>query len=248
MKTFRYLAAAAAALLLLAGCTGQMKTATVSDNGTVLRYEGSEAALNYEYEMEYITGGIDEAVMDRINNYIIRKNVFDDDSMTDTDVPAACQRWADELVGSYGSGAEGREGEDGMFNWDSTKKGRFTTACKARKLQSYCMDEYQALGGVHGEESSFYTVFDLNTGEPVTEEAFIIDDCGPEIEELLRKKAGSGGKDAGSSVPENPVLNGNFSVSDDGVTWHYNPYETGVQAAGVIDIFLRWDELEAFLK
>ena len=55
MRTSRILTAAAAALLLLAGCTHEIKTARVSDQGSEPLMEGSDVRMAYSYDVEYIT-------------------------------------------------------------------------------------------------------------------------------------------------------------------------------------------------
>lgn len=45
-----------------------------------------------------------------------------------------------------------------------------------------------------------------------------------------------------------PEPNGNFSVSEEGVTWTYNPYEIAPYAMGAIELAVRWSDLKPYLK
>ena len=42
--------------------------------------------------------------------------------------------------------------------------------------------------------------------------------------------------------------NGNFSVSEDGVTYIYNHYEIAPYAMGIIRVTLPWDDVRELLK
>ena len=59
-----------------------------------------------------------------------------------------------------------------------------------------------------------------------------------------------------SPVPEEPEEeeqknirpNGNFTISDSGVTYIYNQYEIGPYVMGTIKVTVPWDELEDLLQ
>ena len=162
MKVYRILlAAGAAALLLLAGCTREMKTAAVSDEGEV-PMQGFDASMSYDYRMEYITGGVPKQVMDKINNHIIRYDILYDEDETSVDVPAACRQWADGQVSTYEADAsefaeDFDEDDAWMFNWSFSIDGSFETACKERGWQTYATASEDYTGGAHGSYFLSYT-------------------------------------------------------------------------------------------
>lgn len=45
-----------------------------------------------------------------------------------------------------------------------------------------------------------------------------------------------------------PEPNGNFAVSEEGVTWTYNPYEIAPYSMGIIDLTVTWADLKPYLK
>ena len=45
-----------------------------------------------------------------------------------------------------------------------------------------------------------------------------------------------------------PEPNGNFYVSEEGITWVYNPYEIAAYASGVIELPISWETLKPFLQ
>lgn len=245
------LAAAAAALLLIAGCTREMQIASVSDEGEV-PMEGTDASLSYDYRMEYIAGGVPKQVMDKINNHIVRYDILYDEEETSADVPAACRQWADGQISSYEADtadfAEEYDEEDAwMFNWSFSIDGTFETACKARGWQTYATASEDYTGGAHGSYFVSYTVFDMKTGDVITEEDFL-DTEAEDLSDLIYDKVLENlDEDMWDAIYETPTPNGNFRVDDEGVHWVFNPYEIGPYVLGVLDAFVSWEELAPFL-
>lgn len=254
MNLFR-LFSVAAAVLLLAACTQELKTARTTGHGEVPMREGSDASLSYEYDMEYVTGGVPQDVMDRINNTLIASLVTYDADESGTDVAAACKAWAKDLEDGYkadtqDAGNEFDERQDWMFNWEYGMDGAFTTACKARKLQTYTSSSNEYTGGAHGLYGETNLVFDMTTGETVTEADLFTDELQEGISDLLFDKVTEYLEEI--ELPDalfgTPAPNGNFSVSENGVTWYFNPYEVAPYVAGVVEAGFSWDELKPYLK
>ena len=254
MKTIRIFTAAAAALLLLAGCTHELKTARVSDEGSEPLMEGSEVALTYSYDIEYITGGVSEEVMNKINNYIIRKEILYDENETSTNVPEACASWAQLHVESYKEDVEDffdeyDEDESWMFNWSFELNGNVVAAYPARNLQSYGIFSADYPGGAHGMYEESYTVFDMKTGDVVTEQDLFIDDCEEDLAVLINESLYDDlDEESWDAIYEEPAPNGNFFVDETGVTWVFNPYEIAPYALGAIPVTVTWNNLKPYLR
>lgn len=259
MKTFRTLAAAAAALLLLGACTHEMKTGSVSDERFVPLKEGSEIGLTADYNMEYISGGLPKDVMDRINGTLIRRDLLYDDEWTGTDMREACKHWMEVSCDGYQADAESMledmevdlDDAGWMLNWSYSVSGRFAERCKARGWQSYCCSSTDYTGGAHGMFGETWRVFDLATGEEVEQGDLLADDYDEEaLSDLLYENVleGLDEEEQADGLFGTPEPNENFSVSDEGVTWHYNPYEIAPYAFGVLEATLTWEELKPFLK
>ena len=264
MKTLlRFLAAALAALLMLAGCDRGIRTATASHSGSTPYSEGSDIAYSYSYSMEYLTGGLPQEVVDRINATIIRRDILfaEEDSDIGSDVRAACRLWEERGIAGYLSDAgemmDEFDGEDSyMFNWESGIDGSFLPYDKSRGLLTYrcCSNDY--MGGAHGMYGENYTVFDTETGAVVTEEDLFDGDWEDALDDLLAdraledyaKLAEEEDVDMDDIFFASPYPNGNFSVEKDGITWHYNPYDIAPFAFGVIEITLGWKELAPLMS
>lgn len=255
MKVLRILAATAGALLLLVGCNRDIKTASVHDEGNVPLTEGSEASLNYSYDVEYLTGGVSREVMDRINTSLVQDQILMGNEEPDMDVKSACELWATGLVEGYQADTESflddyDEEASWMYNWEYELDGSFAGADPARHLQTYCVFYREYTGGAHGLFGYSYTVYDLTTGAVVKEEDLFQEGYEDSIAGLLfeRVTASLEEQDFEDALMGDPYPNGNFSVDKDGVTWHFNPYEVAVYAAGVLEATLSWNELKPFLK
>lgn len=252
MKTRSLLAAACAALLLLAGCTREMKTAIVSDEVFVPQSAGSETGLSVDYHVEYVTGGLPNEAMDKINAAIISDFLYDA-AEAGMSVPDACRQWLEALCDGYEEDVrslmeEVEASNDWMFNWSYSIDGAFTTGCKARGWQSYCSSAEDYEGGAHGMYGETHMVFDLATGERIREEDLLDPDYDREaFSELLYDRLMEDLDDEQEAFGM-PAPNGNFSVSEKGVTWYYNPYEIASFALGVVGITVSWADLKPFLQ
>lgn len=258
MRSIQVWAAAAATLLLLAGCTREMKTAVASGEGEVPFRAGSDVSMNYDYSIEYITGGVPEEVQDRINRRIISEEIFYEGDVTGVDVPMACSQWEEKIIAGYKSDAEDLAGEfdadedSWMFNWEFSMSGAFTSSCKARNLQTYSCIDQQYTGGAHGMFAQTCWVFDMTTGELVELDDLFVKDFEEDegvsdllCERILELIDDEYGADA---LFGPPYPNANFSVDEEGVTWLYNPYEIAPYAMGVLEAKLTWEELKPYLK
>ncbi len=245
-----YLLAAGAATMLLSACQREIETGFTEDAGSVA-LEGHEALCNYDYHMEFLTGGVKKEILDRINGTIIRKYLLYDEEAQDVLVPAACERWAANIAEAYkvDAGSFAREfdtEENFLLNWEFSLDGRFTGGHKSRKLLSYCVQRDEFTGGAHGMHDSAYNVFDLRTGELITEDDLFAEGYREGISALMLSRLLEAFEE--DDLFEYPKPNGNFIVDETGITWCFNPYEIAPYAMGSLEARLSWEELKPYLK
>ena len=259
MKQHLYLLAALLTILLLAGCNRGIRTSTVAHSGSTPLSEGSEIGYTHSYSMEYLTGGLPQEVVDRINATIIRRDILFMDEDCGTDVRAACKQWEERGIAGYLSDAgqmmDEFDGEDSyLFNWESGIEGCFLPWDKSHGLLTYCCRANDYLGGAHGMYGESYTVFDTKTGAVVTEADLFGGDWEEMLGEMLAQQAREDLADLAEDADIDDILfgapypNGNFSTGKDGITWHYNPYDIAPYAYGVIEVSLGWKQLTGMLK
>ena len=239
-----------ALLLLAAGCTRELTYKTVELEDSV-ELAGIDAGCEVSCAFDYVTGGVGEEVKDKINASIVAGHILFEEADGLSDVPAACRRWVEEQLGGF-SVEDGYDGENAWrFHFEFQREGRFTTACKARHLQTYAVAYNDYTGGAHGMNALVSNVFDLTTGETVSEADLFAEGWQDGVSALLKTALDAflAAQEEGEDLVFGaPAPNGNFSVSEDGVTWTYNPYEIAPYAMGAIELTVRWTDLKPYLK
>lgn len=245
----------AAVLLLAAACTREIKTARVADEGVIALEGYEDTGCSWTYSMDYVTGGVSREVMDKMNLAIIQSATGSDVDDTSTDVPASCLQWVDGIDAEYSEYSGeilanlAEDDSPWMLNWSYAVDGSFTTGCKARKLITYSSASDSYTGGAHGSNYVAYLVFDLTTGELVTESDLFREGFEADIAEPLYDKILEGlDEELWEAIYEAPMPNGNFSVSEEGLTWLFNTYEIGPYVLGPQIASFTWAELEPYLK
>lgn len=255
MNKMYYILAAAAALLLAASCTQDLRTRTFSYEDSILA-EQFDSECNVSCEFEYVTGGVSRELQDKINATIVSTHILYDEAEGLNDVPVACERWVAATLESYAGDIEGFSdgfGDDDawMFNFEYRRTGHFGDACKARHLQTYNASYSEYTGGAHGMDSIVYDVYDMTTGEIISEEDLFAPGFRRGVASLLSDALDAylAEIDADPQMLfSSPEPNGNFSVSDTHVTWVYNPYEIAPYVMGAIELSVSWSDLKPYLK
>ncbi|NLZ19084.1 MAG: DUF3298 domain-containing protein [Bacteroidales bacterium] len=249
MKQIKWLLPVMAALTLLAGCKQELRIAAAEFEDSI-DAGGFDAGVTVTCSMQYLTGGVPQAVMDGINAAIVGNHLLFDEAEGSADVPAAARTWVEATLADNGVDLEEiNESNAWMYKWTFSREGEFTGACKARKLQTYQGSYSDYTGGAHGIYGLGCDVFDLGTGEKILEEDLFIDDYYSPLCDILAEAADA-------SVPEEdremlfgtPEPNGNFAVSEEGITWVYNPYEIAAYASGIIEVPVSWEALKPLLQ
>ena len=123
-------------------------------------------------------------------------------------------------------------------------------------LWSYAMDVYEYTGGAHGNRYLLIQNYNLMTGDAVNEQDLFIDDYYEQLKTLLLEALIAQTDEAetrkdlrrlGYSVAD-VVPNENFYVTDEGITYVYNPYEIAPYAMGCIQISLSWASIRHLLR
>ena len=203
--------------------------------------------------LESFEGG--KSLCAKINNLIV-KFCFGD-NYDGYELRSASDDYAAALVDDYrkDAGEAYDEDEDSywVFNWSYLVAGRF--ADTYGDLQTYTVYSENYLGGAHGMQSLIPHVIDLKTGELVEEEQMFIEGYEEPVAALIRaslQKEWGSPDDPGSSYcmmeEEGMVPNGFFGVSEEGITWYFQPYVIASYSQGVIEALVPWYELKPYLS
>ena len=118
------------------------------------------------------------------------------------------------------------------------------------------MNVYEYTGGAHGNRYLLIQNYDLETGDMVNEQDLFIDDYYEPLKTLLLNALIAQTDNAeskrdlrrmGYSVAD-VVPNENFYVTQEGITYVYNPYEIAPYAMGCIEIFLPWETVRPLIR
>lgn len=245
----------AAAVTLAAACGRDLQTRTFKLEDSVSA-ENIDAGCDVSCSFEYVTGGISPELADKINASIIARHILFDEGDGSADVPAACKQWVASMLDGYSADVEDfasdyDDDDSWMFNFEYGRTGAFGEGCKSRHLQTYTATYNEYTGGAHGMYGLGVDVYDLTTGEVVTEEALFREGYEDGVTGLLaaslEKYLADNDEDPEMMYGE-PVPNGNFGVSEEGVTWTFNPYEIAPYAVGVVELTVSWAALKPYLR
>jgi|BioPla2DNA2_1021312.scaffolds.fasta_scaffold22096_4 hypothetical protein len=125
---------------------------------------------------------------------------------------------------------------------------------RVENLQTYCVFTYNYLGGAHGMHYESLYLLDLKSGERVREEELFKEGYAEPVAALIREyaeKKYSSEEEEDFTYDlftiEGLVPNGCCGVSEEGITWNYQPYEIASYAAGVISVTVPWEALQELL-
>ena len=256
MKRFIAIPALIALLFFAVGCQREPQTDVYVDETAAPLKEGSDAAFTYTARVEYVTGGVPQATVEKINGAIAETTFGVKDL---ADVPAAAVKAREEAVKGYREACLDmlKNTQDEIpayfFNWTSDIQGGFETACPARHLQTYLVHASDYSGGAHGMFGDLAIIFDTRTWDIVTEETLFSDDYVAPLSELLWAHRFDGFENPEAQSDDlffasEIAPNGNFTTGEEGITYVFNPYEIAPYASGIIRIPLPWNELEPLLR
>lgn len=233
------------ALLLLAGCSRGLQIRTFTAEET-FEAGPDNIPCRISLSVAYLTGGVSPAVKDRINASIIERHILYDEAGGSADVFAACRQWLDLIKSGYDIDAEDA---DGSFVFE--RRAVFGPACASRHLQTYSVFGSEYTGGTYDVTGVSYDVYDLSTGELVSERDLLAEGYEDGVSGLLLLALEDYLEAEGAEMDmmlSMPRPNGNFRVDESGVTWCFNPYEIAPFSMGGIELAVRWADLKPYLR
>lgn len=240
------------AAAILAGCghNQELTFETLEDNGTYPLCEGCPSTFTFSASIEYPAGGLEEATLRNLQENFAEA-VFGD-GMRTYDIRAALERYREASIENYvDSNLEGWEqfGKDeewgASFTWQEIISTHFLG--KYGDMQSCVISRYGFTGGAHGMDEDTAIVFDLKTGDPVCEDDIFEAGWESRIAESLTAHL----RDSFEDEETYNMLfvreiepNGNFFVTEQGITYIYGRYEIGPYVVGIVRVTIPWEEIK----
>ncbi len=250
-KTFALLAIISAAAAVLTSCSQEFRTGKTEFSENFALTDGRTDSLHISVSVEYPVSGQDADARMKTSTAITAALFGEEYSGMEPEAAAGSYR--DDLVEEYRAEnlplAESEEFHESAFRWDDDISGHFGPASDG--MVSYIVTHFSYRGGAHGITSEIAYNFDLKTGETVAESDFF----SPGYEEPLSRLLTARLPESLETPADTSMMfireigpNGNFSVSEDGVTYIYNHYEIAPYAMGIIRVTLPWDDVRELLK
>ena len=234
-------------------CTDEPGFEKYGFSDSIALEEGRTDTLTVDIRMEYPAKGMSAQAMESLRD-IITAEAFGN-GYCGKAPQEAIDAYASDYISTYRDEnlelAESLAGENSMaLSWGKYITGAFTgemNMADGDRLMNYTITDYSYTGGAHGMNTETCLVFSQETGEPLSLEDIFREDCITALPELLMKHVSEAFENPSDAdyllVREIPVTE-NFSISDSGITFIYNPYEIAAYAAGTIRITIPWEELQ----
>ncbi len=231
-------------LLCLAICLSacdRIRTSVFEDDITLPMAQDKADSLFYSLSLEYVRDGMLIPAMEKVNSTIVTQ-AFDLEEMSGT---------VEECAGLYRENLIDEYLNENNSTWEDHLKGAFTG--KYKGWMNYKLSYYSYRGGAHGLQTEIQIVFDRKTGEMLNEYDILSPDSREAVAQLILANVTNDTAENDAEFmellePRFLVPNGNFSVSEDGMTWVFQPYEAGPYALGLIEATVPWDMLKPYLK
>jgi len=254
MKRIVFLILAAAVVAVSCSRSKGLKTDTFEKKDVVALAEGAADSISLSVKLEYPVSGIPDEAINAMTRSILGQCVeYDGEAI---DIEAAVNKYLETTVANYRETnlpywqESQEEGVSFMgLTWEDEVIGTFSGS--HGDIISYVLYSYAYLGGAHGSWGNFVTNFNMKDGSIVTEDDLFVPDYKEELSKILTDHL----FDAVGDQESYDILfvkevepNGNFEVSEEGISYLYNPYEIGPYAIGMITVTVPWQELEHILK
>lgn len=249
---------AAGAVMLVASCGEQdVKVDVVKVELVEALAPEIPDSVHVSVSLEYPVGGVSDSVKVTMNEAIVT-GVFGP-KYAGMGIREAVDKWSQGIVADYRStnlelvNDMKAEGEDfytsGMLSWTDDIEGSFSGRYK--DVVSYTVNEYIYTGGAHGSSGESSVNIDMKTGKRVTEDDLLVAGYKDGLAALLTAHLHDALPDQEAYdglFIKDIAPNGNFKVSELGLTYVYGQYEIGPYALGIIEVTVPWDELSDLLR
>ena len=243
---------AAACICCIQSCKNGISTGTLSTSATYPLSDSTDAELELKIDVEYIISGPGAAVRN-INSAIIL-GLFGE-KYGEMDIQEAVSAYSAAVSAEY------REAnrpllEDSLFsspaamlNWSDWTQG--TVSGIHGNILSYTVTKYTYTGGAHGMTSETTLNFDTDNGSLIGETELFLDGYEERLSSLLSLHLPEALQEPGDTAmlfTKDIRPNGNFRVSETGITYIYNQYEIGPYVLGAVEVTIPWSELKDLLR
>ena len=244
---------AAVSIFCIQSCKTEISTGVLNTSATYPLSDKTDAKLELKIDVEYIISGPGAAAVRSINSSIIL-GLFGE-QYEGMDIQEAVSTYSAETSAEYLS-ANRPLLEDSLFsspaamlNWSDWTQGAVSGT--HGNILSYTVTKYTYTGGAHGMTSETTLNFDTDNGSLIGETELFQDGYEERLSSLLSLHMPEALQEPGDTAmlfTRDIRPNGNFKVSEAGVTYIYNQYEIGPYVLGAVEVTVPWEELKDLLR
>lgn len=244
MNMFKTTLLAAASVLVAAGCTDK----TVEPRFGILSIDtlldNTRAECRVEYGFASIRNATDSPALEAIESanigYFFQLEEFAGNAelALETSLHEIATMLLDEIPQTGAGGAS--------YEITAESAGEVVDT-----LVSYTISRWSYTGGAHGMYGIECHTYSLAEGYELTAAELFGEERLPRLDSLIRQRIHEDygtrddeGLTALGFFPEEIGITENFSVSSEGVVFHYNPYDIGCYALGPVEVEIGREELE----
>lgn len=210
--------------------------------------------------------GSKAALADSLRTYLIRRHTLEGpdytaglsvDSYLDSVIAYGMEGYMQDLDRAKSLMRDDAESPTALLSFftDELIKSDSLTYNRA-DLVSMKISQYAFNGGANGAASIQSGTYDLRNARPVTVDLLFADGSEDPVNQLLLKALMSDfGVDAVEALADKGVyfyeeakMGENFYLSDEGVTFFFNPYDIAAHFVGPIELTLPYSDLSGYLK
>lgn len=244
-------------LMLLSACqSDKVKSGTYKYNETYqLTDKESEGVLTLKMRMKIPEEYRDSEVLRKVRNDLVSKTLGSNHTTCSND---ECLRiLAEELKTEYRDNnlpyISAKNEESMSMNNDFILNA--SDVFNDGHIYSYEVDMYVFTGGAHGLNTLQYTNYNMSDGTVLTENDIFKSDSEEQLTEVLKKGVAAYDTSIHSVAEldsvywvEAIVPNGNFYLSNQGITYVYNPYDIAPYVYGHTKVELLFEDIQDILK
>lgn len=252
MKTIKILLVTLATVCLLVSCDFTDKSAfkftSLEDSLVVACPQTQDSCFEMKLKVEFPVKGADTTALKNVQRTLI----------TDLFTEKYINFPAENLLGAYITACHEEynlvetdiQGSPVLYHYQE-----YLTAVplyESDKLLSYEATRYLFTGGAHGLETTMCWVFDVTTGNQLTEDDIFVENYSDSLVSILTRLLEADAAKRGLTLQDfwlqQLLPNGNFAVAEDGLYYQFNPYDIAPYAVGGTRLFITKDDLLPLLK
>jgi Protein of unknown function (DUF3298) len=248
-----------AIIISLASCT--QKTIKTTEKEFSKKYylsnDTSKGSLNVQIDVELPCDFHEKGVLDSIRATIV-SNLFGNEYLN-TPNDSVVYLFAKELYSDYKANNEpllNQLDSGSVYSFNNEHSVEGFSLLSDEHIYVYGIDRNVYMGGAHELETRNYFNFDLKTGKLILEKDLFIPNYENKLAQIIKQGIVDESKeietmdDLEASVfwTDSIKPNGNFYITDENITYVFNPYEIAPFAYGSTDVKIPFENLKTLLK